>query len=127
MLFVDDDATIRELMSTLLEDIGYATLLAQSGLEAMALLNAGESVDVLVTDLSMPGMDGLSLIRAAQAYQPDLPAILLTGYAGEGTSLAVTGAISGSFSLLRKPITAEHLAEQIAVLLEARRGARQAT
>ena len=71
MLFVDDDATIRELISTLLEDIGYATLLAQSGLEAMALLNAGESVDVLVTDLSMPGMDGLSLIRAAQAYQPD--------------------------------------------------------
>ena len=42
VLFVDDDATIRELMSTLLEDIGYATLVAQSGMEAMALLNAGE-------------------------------------------------------------------------------------
>ena len=99
VLFVDDDATIRELMSTLLEDIGYATLLAQSGLEAMALLNAGESVDVLVTDLSMPGMDGLSLIRAAQAYQPDLPSDPAHWLCRrKGRPSAVTGAISGSFS-----------------------------
>lgn len=127
VLLVDDDATIRELMSSLLEDMEYATLVAQSGVEAMALLNAGESIDILVTDLSMPGMDGLSLIRAAQAYQPNLPSVLLTGYAEEGASLAVTGAISGSFTLLRKPVTAEHLADRIAVLLQARRVARQAT
>jgi CheY-like chemotaxis protein len=75
-------------------------------------------VDVLVSDLSMPAMDGLTVIREAQRRRPALPGILLTGFATNAAELALGGATGGSFSPLRKPITAELLAERIAVLLE---------
>jgi DNA-binding response OmpR family regulator len=75
-----------------------------------------------VTDLSMPGMDGLALIRAAQERRRGLPALLLTGCAGDDTALALTGAVSGSFSLLRKPIRVVHLVERLRALLAARPG-----
>ena len=74
---------------------------------------------MLVTDLSMPGMDGLALIREAQRLRPGLPAILLTGYANDMTELAVGGAVSGRFTLMRKPVDARALAERAAVLAEA--------
>jgi CheY-like chemotaxis protein len=67
-------------------------------------------------------MDGLALIRAVQAQRPGLPAVLLTGYAGDGAALAMTGAIAGSFTLLRKPVSGEQLADRVAALLETRRG-----
>jgi CheY-like chemotaxis protein len=61
----------------------------------------------------------VSLIRAAQIRKPRLPAILLTGYAGETAALAVGRGLDGSFSLLRKPVTGDHLADRIATLLQA--------
>jgi CheY-like chemotaxis protein len=64
-------------------------------------------------------MDGVTLIREAQARRPRLPAILLTGYAGDAASIAVGRAVSGSFSLLLKPVTGAHLADRVATLLEA--------
>ena len=64
---------------------------ASGGAEALALLAAGEAVDILVTDLSMPGMDGLAVIRAVQERRAGLPAVLLTGYAGDGAALALGG------------------------------------
>ncbi|MBX9699165.1 MAG: response regulator, partial [Acetobacteraceae bacterium] len=76
-----------------------------------------EAVQLLVTDLSMPGMDGLRLIEAAQGQRPGLRAILVTGYAGDAASLAVSGALSGAFTLLRKPVAGDELAERAAMLL----------
>jgi hypothetical protein len=55
----------------------------------------------------------------AQIGRPGLPAILLTGFAGDTTALAVTGAMSGSFSLVRKPVTGAHLGERVSALLDA--------
>jgi PAS domain S-box-containing protein len=118
VLIVDDDVLVRELLATEFEEFGYDVIVAQNGDEALALLSAGERVDALLTDLSMPEMDGLALIRAAQAQRPKLPTILLTGYAGDGTAMALSGAMSGSFTLLRKPITGEQLAGRLAALLE---------
>ncbi|MFT8243220.1 ATP-binding protein [Roseomonas sp. BN140053] len=120
VLVVDDEPTVREVLAGLLEDAGYATLLAPGGQEALDLLDAGEAVDILVTDLSMPGMGGLALIDAAQARRPSLPAVLLTGYAGDGASMAISGALSGSYSLLRKPIEGVQLIERIEALMAAR-------
>jgi PAS domain S-box-containing protein len=118
MLLVEDEALVREVLAMQLEELGYAVLVASNAEEALALLTAGEDLQALVTDLSMPGMDGLALIQAAQAQRPGLPAVLLTGYAGDGTALALSGAISGSFSLLRKPVTGEQLADRVAALLQ---------
>jgi CheY-like chemotaxis protein len=117
ILFVDDEPLARAITAEGLEEAGFSLLTAESSATALALVEAREAVDLLVTDLSMPGIDGLALIREAQRRRPGLPAILLTGFATNAAELAVGGAVSGTFSLLRKPVATEVLAERIAVLL----------
>lgn len=119
ILLVDDEAIVREITAEGLRAAGFAVRLAEGGIEALAVLDAGENVDLLVSDLSMPGMDGLTLIREAQGRRPGLPAILLTGFATDAAELAMGGALSGTFSLLRKPIDAKALSDRVAVLLQA--------
>ena len=120
ILLVDDENAVREVLALHLEDAGFAVLAAASGTEALALLAAGEKVDALVTDLSMPGIDGLAVIRAVQERYRNLPAVLLTGYAGDGASLAVGGAVKGTFTLLRKPVRAVQLIDRLQALLAGR-------
>jgi signal transduction histidine kinase/ActR/RegA family two-component response regulator len=118
VLLVDDEAMVRATLAAALEDFGYTVLVAADGTEALDRLVSSEGrVDVLVTDLSMPGIDGLEVIRQAQRHRPGLPAVLLTGYAGHGAQLAVGGSVSGAFSLLRKPVTVAQLADRIEALL----------
>jgi PAS domain S-box-containing protein len=119
VLLAEDEPLVRELTAAQLETLGCVVLIASNGEAALALLAAGEGVDILVTDLSMPGMDGLALIRAAQTLRPGLPAVLVTGYAGDDSALAASSAVNGRFSLLRKPVTVEQLADQVAALLQA--------
>jgi CheY-like chemotaxis protein len=119
VLLVDDEALVREITTEGLEAAGYAVLSVGSAAEAIEFLDSGQPVDLLVTDLSMPGMDGIALIREAQRRRPGLRAILLTGFATDAAELAVGGAIRGTFSLLRKPIEPGALAERAAVLLGA--------
>ena len=120
ILLVEDDSQLREILAMNLEDAGHSVLPAASGPEALALLAAGEIVEALVTDLSMPGMDGLTLIRAVQERRPGLAAVLLTGYVDDGVALAVNGALSGTFSLLRKPATSLQIVDRLGALLAAR-------
>jgi PAS domain S-box-containing protein len=117
VLLVDDEALVREITAEALEAAGYAVLSAGSAAEAVEFLDSGRAVDLLITDLSMPGMDGISLIREAQGRRPGLRAILLTGFATDAAELAISGAIRGTFSLLRKPIEPSALAERAAVML----------
>lgn len=119
LLVVDDDPIVREITAEGLESEGYAVLSAADGPAALAMLDAAEVVDVIICDLSMPGMDGLAVIRKAQRRQQGLPAVLLTGFITNAAEIAVSGALSGSFSLLRKPATVSQLAERVAMLLEA--------
>jgi signal transduction histidine kinase/ActR/RegA family two-component response regulator len=121
VLVVDDEPIVREVLVEGLRATSYRAIGVPSGPAALALLDAGEAVDIVVSDLSMPGMDGLELLAEIQTRQPRMPAILLTGFATNDAELAVDGALSGTFSLLRKPVTAEQLASCVAVLLEARK------
>lgn len=117
ILVVDDEDMVRETLVLSLGDAGYAVLSAGSGAEALDLVAAGNEVDVLVTDLAMPSMDGLTLIRKIRERRPDLPAILLTGYAGHGAQLAVGGSLEGAFTLMRKPISEAQLIDRIEAML----------
>jgi DNA-binding response OmpR family regulator len=76
----------------------------------------------VVTDLAMPGMNGLDLIRAIRQRGLDLPAILLTGHAEEGMPLALEGAVTRNFSLVRKPVSGPDLAARLAALIAAAAG-----
>jgi PAS domain S-box-containing protein len=120
LLLVDDDATVRETLAEQLEDAGYTVLRARDGEDALSLLDGGKAVDLMLSDLSMPGMDGVALIAAAQRLRPGLPAILLTGFATNATEIAADGAAAGAFSLLRKPIDVRHLTERVSDLLKQR-------
>lgn len=125
VLLVDDEPAIRTLLAEELQDHGFRVEQAASAEDALALLAdtaATEPVALLITDLSMPGMNGVRLIREAQSRHPGLRAILMTGYAGDAASLAVRGALSGAFTLLRKPTSGTELAERAAMLLEQRTG-----
>ena len=121
VLLVDDDAIVREVLTLSLEDAGYIVLPADSGTAALMRLESDERVDIIVSDLKMPEMDGLTLIRSAQQLQPGLPAVLLTGYASDDATLAVGGATTGAFSLLRKPVSGTQLVGRISALLPSRR------
>ncbi|HEY8612277.1 MAG TPA: response regulator [Roseomonas sp.] len=121
LLVVDDEAIVREIVAEQLEAAGYAVSIAASAAAALDLLDQGKPVDLLVSDLSMPGMDGLMLIREAQRRRPGLPAILLTGFVTNAAEIAIGGALSGGFSLLNKPVDGRRLADRVAVLLEGAR------
>jgi PAS domain S-box-containing protein len=119
VLLVDDEELVRDTLAEHLLSSGCGVVAARSGSEALALLESGEQVDVLVTDLSMPEIDGVAVIQAVRQILPGLPVVLLTGYAGDGTALAMSGPLSGAFSLLRKPVRPEQLLDRINVLLAA--------
>jgi CheY-like chemotaxis protein len=115
VLLVDDNDSVRETLADLLEAEGFQTVQAIDAAQAMTLMRSLPGFDVLVTDLSMPGADGITLIHQARQIQRGLPAILLTGYAEQVTSVAVVA--GGSFHVLRKPVEGERLVEQISVLV----------
>ena len=121
VLLVDDDAIVREVLTSVAGGFRLCGVVGGQRGGGLGRLAAGERVDIIVSDLTMPGMDGLELIRAVQERWPGLPAVLLTGYAGDGAALAVGGAISGTFSLLRKPVTGTQLADRINALLASRK------
>jgi signal transduction histidine kinase/CheY-like chemotaxis protein/HAMP domain-containing protein len=120
LLIVDDVDQLRDVLAQNLEDRGYDVLVAGSGSEALAVLAREAQVDVLVTDLSMPGMNGIAVIRAARERWPGLPAVLLTGYAGEESVRTMEGPAVGPYVLAHKPITTDDLVELIESLLAAR-------
>ena len=116
VLLVDDDALAREALTAQLEAASFEVMAAEGGAEAMSLL-ARHGIDLLVTDLAMPGMAGPALIAAAQRLRPGLPAILLTGYAGDAVSH--DSARAGTYSLLRKPVDGVVLAERADLMMQA--------
>ncbi|CAH2602239.1 Histidine kinase [Rhodovastum atsumiense] len=120
VMLVDDDDMVRETLAADLEDLGVATLAAAGGPEAIARLSAGEPVDAIVTDYSMQGMDGLAVIRKAQALRPGLPCFLLTGFADPRVALTDADA----FTFVRKPVAGRDLAVRITAAVQKARASR---
>jgi excisionase family DNA binding protein len=120
ILVVDDDPAIRELLAKALTAAGYRVDLAADGPVALARL-AESAYDLLITDLKMPGQDGLSLIREARTTSPSLPVIVITGYSSEATAieainLGVAGYLTKPFRLPRiLAATARALGEPVPV------------
>jgi two-component system response regulator AtoC len=101
ILVADDDAALRELAVEILTDAGYDLLTARDGVEAIAIMNKG-GVDLVVTDMRMPGGTGMDVVRAAQRRSPSPPVVLLTAF---GTiDGAVDAMRAGAFDYLTKPV-----------------------
>ncbi|HET7544158.1 MAG TPA: sigma-54 dependent transcriptional regulator [Polyangiaceae bacterium] len=100
VLLVDDDAAITTVLGSLLKQEGMAVTCAASGAEALAALTK-HPVDLVVTDLRMPGMDGMTLLRRIAQSYPDLPVVVLSAH---GTvPLAVDAMKAGAADFLTKP------------------------
>ncbi|HET6609424.1 MAG TPA: response regulator [Rhodopila sp.] len=118
VLLAEDDLQVRETLADLLEIDGFRVVTAANAEEAMEIIvTEPTAVRILVTDLSMPGEDGIALIQRARRLRPGLPAILLTGLAEEPSCFAMQG---GGFHVLRKPVLADDLTQYINMLTEHR-------
>jgi CheY-like chemotaxis protein len=118
-LLVDDDLLVLRVFALQLAEAGHTVAAVGSAAEALAKLDAGETADLLVSDLTMPGMDGLELIREAQARRPGLPAVLITGDPAEVAALNDDDArAAAAFQLMHKPVSGAHLLDRITAMLE---------
>jgi two-component system, NtrC family, response regulator HydG len=117
LLIADDDPGLRESLERTLTREGYRVVLASDGRAALERVQAG-GVDLIVTDLKMPGLTGLELLRAAKAIMPDVDVILLTAF---GTvEEAVKAMKDGAYDFLTKPFRREQLIKLIDKALERR-------
>jgi two-component system response regulator HydG len=117
LLVADDDPGLRESLERTLTREGYRVVLASDGRAALERVQAG-GIDLIVTDLRMPGLTGLELLRAAKAIMPDVDVILLTAF---GTvEEAVKAMKDGAYDFLTKPFRREQLIKLIDKALERR-------
>ena len=118
VLLVEDDDDNRELMAEVLEGAGYQVLTAASGSAGLRTL-AEHSVDVVVTDVGMPGMGGLEVARAAKEIAPGVPVVVVTGYTErEDISNARGRAVD---AVLVKPVEPDALIAAVEQLVKRRR------
>ena len=101
ILVVDDEAPNREALEVLFAREGFDVALAAHGREGLERLRA-EGADVVITDLKMPGMDGLDVLRAIKAIDPDVQVVVVTAF---GTlEVAVEAMREGAYDVLAKPL-----------------------
>jgi len=116
ILLVDDEASIRLTLGALLERTGYNVTSAESGEQAVQLLER-QPFDLLLTDLKMPGIDGMQLVAAARQRQPDVAVIVLTGHGS--LESAIDGLHQQIFDYLLKTSTPDEVIARVNAGLEA--------
>lgn len=114
VLIVDDEEMLRELMAELLRGLGYRVLEARDGADALERVGRHEGrIDLLVTDLDMPRVNGDALARRLRAARPSLKVLFLSGNPEEGTH----GGAGNGVAFLGKPFPMSELAAQVRALL----------
>jgi signal transduction histidine kinase len=122
VLIVDDDLLVLTGTAALIEDLGHVAIEVPSASEALAVLAAGEAIDVIVTDHAMPNMTGLQLAHRVQEQYPGMPIVLATGYAELPADPAEFGIVK-----LAKPCTQTEIAAAMQTAISfARRDKRRA-
>ena len=117
VLVVDDEAVIRKGLCRVMEGRGYQAESAESGFAAIEMLQK-TPFNIVITDLKMPGMDGIEVLKAIKILQPDVPVIMITGYSTVDT--AVEAMKNGAFDYISKPFTPEQVIAMVEKALEQR-------
>jgi len=108
ILAIEDELLVRLVIVEALADAGHTVLEANDGEEALGLLRSGKTVDLILTDVRMPRMDGFALVRAARALHPEVPVVFMTGYAGSAIRPEFPHAV-----VLDKPFSPEELLKTV--------------
>jgi two-component system, NtrC family, response regulator PilR len=115
LLIVDDELSMRQFLTHLLQREGHSVRVAENGRKAMALLRE-HPADVIISDVKMPDMGGIELLRAARDLNPDIEVIMMTAFANEQT--AHEAFLLGAFDFVHKPFDNELLKEKVARALQ---------
>ncbi|CAO4148283.1 Histidine kinase [Methylorubrum extorquens] len=123
VLIVDDEPTVRMLITDILEDLGYAAIEAGDSATGLKVLQSDVRIDLLVTDVGLPGgMNGRQMADAARNYRPDLRVLFITGYAEN--AILGNGMLPPGMAVLTKPFAMDNMAARIRSMIEAGRETR---
>jgi len=118
ILVVDDEDAIREIVCSMLTAANYKTKQASSGLKALAMLDAGEEFELMLSDLMMADLDGIGLLERTKESYPDMPVVMVT--AVHDISVALAAIRNGAYDYLLKPFEREQLLATVRRALENR-------
>jgi PAS domain S-box-containing protein len=111
VLVVEDEAAVRALVVDVLGDLGYRTLEAEDGLAGLRIVQSDVRIDLLITDVGLPGLNGRQVADAARAKRPELKILFMTGYA-ENAAIA-GGFLEPGMEMVTKPFAIEALGRRI--------------
>ncbi len=118
ILIADDEKLVRETLQLALEEKGFAAWAVSSASKAFPILER-EDIDVIITDLRMPSMDGIQFQEKVRALWPDIEFIVITAFGSVAT--AVTAARGGASDYLMKPLDTEKLLRRVELLVKQKR------
>ena len=111
VLVVEDEPVVRSLVVEVLGELGYTAVEAMDGPSGLEILQSDRRIDLLITDIGLPGLNGRQIADAARVKRPDLKVLLMTGY--DGTAASSSGILDQNMSLMTKPFTMDVLSERI--------------
>ncbi|MEN0105997.1 MAG: response regulator [Pseudomonas sp.] len=114
ILLVEDDEVVRMLTVEVLEELGYQVLEAENGPDALAVIQSEQALDLLMSDIGLPGMSGQQLMAAAHQTRPELPVLFASGYAAQDYQ---TGASQAKVATITKPFSLDLLRKTVAEML----------
>jgi CheY-like chemotaxis protein len=116
VLVVEDEAVVRMLVVDVIEGLGHAVLEAADGPSGLEIVRSDTRVDLLVTDVGLPGLDGRQLAESARERRPDLKVLFITGYANDPSAGGGLPAGPGT-EMIPKPFGVDALAEKVLGML----------
>jgi CheY-like chemotaxis protein len=117
VLVVDDEPTVRMLITEILGELGYVAIEAADSVSGLKLLQSDARIDLLVTDVGLPGgMNGRQMADAARVTRPELKVLFITGYAEN--SLLGNGRLAPGMAVMTKPFPIETMAARIKQIIE---------
>jgi DNA-binding response OmpR family regulator len=111
VLVVEDEQPVRSLVMEVLQEYGFRAVSATDGVSGLEILQSDTHLDLLITDVGLPGLAGPHMVEQARKRRPELPVLFITGYASAHDFQAAMG--DGNAALLAKPFTIDSLVSQI--------------
>jgi CheY-like chemotaxis protein len=115
VLIVEDDHAVRMLVREVLRELDYEAIEVGEPAAALPILQSDARLDLMISDIGMPGMNGRDLANAARTHRPDLPILFITGYAEQATQRSAF--LGDEMSMITKPFSLEALAAKIDELI----------